>query len=228
MTNNSPVDTIVLGGIDSFMPHGNTEKSILKSVHSKVEEAIEAQDLKTVTQIGQALLGVGQVSGIAFAEYVYTVEACWNKFNQRDTFWSWAEDKLGKSKTTLERQHRVWAMFVSGDVPKEYVDMFKTMPIRVLIPIANMWNQGYEVTDLQWKKLSSAPDPSSVNKIIREIKGKEVKAGTLQMTWNSEEKSVVGWVNGKPHPIYLTYDDTDDVVQKMLARLFADGKVLEK
>lgn len=119
-------------------------------------------------------------------------------------------------------------MFVSGDVPKEYVDMFKTMPIRVLIPIANMWNQGYEVTDLQWKKLSSAPDPSSVNKIIREIKGKEVKAGTLQMTWNSEEKSVVGWVNGKPHPIYLTYDDTDDVVQKMLARLFADGKVLEK
>lgn len=101
MSNNNPVDAIVLGGIDQFTPHGQTEKSILKSVHSKVEEAIEAQDLKTVTQIGQALLGVGQVSGIAFAEYVYTVEACWNKFNQRDTFWSWAEDKLGKSKTTL-------------------------------------------------------------------------------------------------------------------------------
>ena len=228
MSNNNPVDAIVLGGIDSFMPHGQTEKHILKDVKTKVEEAIEAQDLKTVTQIGQALLGVGQVSGIAFAEYVYTVEACWSKFQQRDTFWDWAEDKLGKNKVTLERQHRVWEMFVSGDVPKEYVDMFKTMPIRVLIPIANMWHQGYEVTDLQWKKLSNAPDPSTVNKLIREIKNKPEKAGTLNMEWVRDQKAIIGWENGKPHTIYLTYDENDVTVEKMMARLFGDGRVLEK
>lgn len=226
--NNNPVDAIVLGGIDSFMPHGQTEKHILKDVKSKVEEAIANQDVNGLGKIGQALLGVGQVSGIAFAEYVYTVEACWKQLNQRDDFYTWAEDKLGRNKVTLERQHRVWEMFVSGDVPKEYVDKFKTMPIRVLIPIANMWNQGYEVTDLQWKKLSNAPDPSTVNKIIREIKNKPEKKDTLNMEWIRDQKAVVGWVNGKPHTVYLTYDEGDEVVAKMLSRLFGDGRVLEK
>lgn len=228
MTNNNPVDAIVLGGIDSFMPHGSTEKSILKSVHSKVEEAIQNQDVTALGKIGQALLGVGQVSGIAFAEYVYTVEACWKQFNMRDDFWSWGEDVLGKTKTTLQRQHRVWDMFVSGDIPKEYVDKFKTMPIRVLIPIANMWHQGWEVSDVQWKRLSDAPDPTTVNKLIREIKGKEVKSGSLNMEWLRDQKAITGWVSGKPHTIYLQYDDKDPVVEKMLARLFGDGRVLEK
>lgn len=228
MTNNSPVDAVVLSGLDQFMPHGNTEKSILKSVHSKVEEAIQNQDVPSLGKIGQALLGVGQVSGIAFAEYVYTVEACWKQLNVRDDFYSWAEDTLGKNKTTIERQHRVWSMFVSGDVPKEYVEKFKTMPIRVLIPIANMWHQGWEVTDVQWKRLSDAPDPSTVNKIIREIKNKPEKSGSLNMEWVRDQKAVVGWVNGKPHTIYLQYDGDDPVVEKMLARLFGDGRVLEK
>lgn len=222
------VDAIVLSGISQFMPHGKSEKAILSTVHDRVAEAIESQDVRALGSIGNGLLGVAQVSGIAFAEYLYTVEANWDKFKQRDSFWNWGEDTFGKDKVTLERQHRVWSMFVSGDVPKEYVDMFKTMPIRVLIPIANMWNQGYEVTDLQWKKLSNAPDPSTVGKIIREIKNKPEKQGSLNIEWNQEAKELTGWMNGKPHTIYLTYDEKDEVVAKMLARLFSDGKALEK
>lgn len=228
MTNNSPVDAIVLGGIDQFMPHGQSEKKILKDVADTVSSAIANKDVRALEKIGQALLGVGQVSGIAFSEYIYTVEACWKGLNQRSDFFSWAEDALGKNKTTILRQHRVWSMFVSGDVPKEYVDKFKTMPIRVLIPIANMWHQGWEVSDIQWKRLSDAPDPSTVNKLIREIKGKELKAGSLNMEWVKDQKAIIGWMNDKPHTVYLTYDETDPVIEKMLARLFGDGKVLEK
>lgn len=228
MNNNNPVDAIVIGGIDSFMPHGSTEKSILKSIHTKIAEAIEAQDIVGIGKIGQALLGVGQVSGIAFAEYVYTVEACWKNLNQRDSFYDWAEDKLGKNKTTVERYHRVHAMFVSGDIDKEFVDKFKTMGVGSLFAIANMWYQGWEVTDTQWRKLADAPDPSTVRKIIREIKKKKEKAGTLNIEWVRDQKAVVGWVDGKPHNIYLTYDEKDEVVVRMLSRLFGDGKTLEK
>lgn len=228
MTNNSSLDAIVMGGIDAFLPHGQTEKHILKDVHAKVEEAIAHKDVHGLGQIGNALLGVGQVSGIAFAEYIYMVEACWNQLNQRGDFYSWAEDTHGKNKVTLERQYRVWEMFVSGDVPKEYVDKFKTMPIRVLIPIANMWHQAWEVSDVQWRRLSDAPDPSTVNKLIKEITGKKEKAGSLQMEWVKDQKAIVGWVDNKPHTIYLTYEDTDIIVEKMLARLFGDGRVLEK
>jgi len=228
MSNNSnPVDAIVLGGIDQFLPTRPADKQFLSAVNEKVREAIANKDVMEIGNIGKSLLGIGQVTGIAFSEYVYTVEACWDELKQRDSFFTWAEDAFGKNKVTLERHQRIWQMFVSGDVPKEYVDVFKTMPIRVLIPIANMWHQGYEVTDLQWKKLSNAPDPTSVNKLIREIKGKEEKAGTLKMEWDRDGKVITGWENGKPYTIHLSYQQSP-VVDKMLARLFGDGRVLEK
>lgn len=224
----NPVDAIVLGGIDQFLPTRQTEKEFLSRVDEQVREAIENKDVRTIEGIGRSLLGIGQITGIAFSQYVYTVEACWGELKQRDKFYTWAEDKFGRDERTLERHQRIWAMFVSGDVPKEYVEKFKTMPIRVLIPIASLWNQGYELTDLQWKQLSDAPDPSSVSKLIKKIKGTPERAGALQMEWNREEKFIVGWVDGKPHTIYLTYDENDETTQKMLARLFGDGRVLEK
>lgn len=225
--NNTPVDTIVLGGIDSFLPTRNADKQFLVAVNDKVREAISNQDVREIENIGKSILGISQVTGIAFSEFIYTVEACWNDLKQRDSFFDWAEDKFGKNKVTLERHQRIWDMFISGDIPKEYVDKFKTMPIRVLIPIANLWHQGYEVTDLQWKKLSNCPDPTSVNKEIRAIKGKEEKAGTLKMEWSKDQKAITGWENGKPYTIHLSYQPSP-TIDKMLARLFGDGRVMEK
>ncbi len=224
----NPVDAMVLGGVDQFLPQRQMEKEFLVRVDEQVREAITQKDVRVLGEIGKSLLGIGQVTGIAFSQYVYTVEACWNELKQRDNFYTWAEDKFARDARTIERHQRIWAMFVSGDVPKEYVDKFKTMPIRVLIPIASLWNQGYEVTDLQWKQLSSAPDPSTVSKLIKAIKGKPERVGALQMEWSREQKAIVGWMDGKPHTIYLNYAEGDDVVEKMLARLFADGRVLEK
>lgn len=228
MSNNSPVDTIALGGIDSFLPTRQADKNFLTAVNDKVREAIANKDVRELENIGKSILGISQVTGIAFSEFVYTVEACWSELKQRDTFFAWAEDIFGKNKVTIERHYRIWAMFVSGDVPKEYVDLFKTMPIRVLIPIANLWHQEYEITDMQWKKLSNAPDPTTVNKLIREIKGKEEKRGALNIEWNKESGTLTGWKDGKPHTIRLMYDKSDTVVDSILSRLFGDGRVLEK
>lgn len=224
----NPVDSLVLGGIDAFLPTRPAEKEFMEAVNYKVREAIENKDVRSIVNIGKSLLGIAQVTGIAFSEFVYTVEACWNELKQRDNFFAWAEDEFGRDKATIERHLRIWQMFVSGDVPKEYVDKFKTMPIRVLIPIASMWNQGYEVTDLQWKKLSNAPDPTTVSKLIKEITGKEVREGALNIEWAKEQKSFVGWKDGKPHTISLMYDENDEVCQQMLARLAGGGRTLEK
>lgn len=224
----NPVDSLVLGGVDQFLPARQAEKQFLTAVNDKVREAIGEKDVRSLSSIGKSLLGISQVTGIAFSEFVYTVEACWNEMKQRDSFFAWAEDEFGRDKATIERHLRIWQMFVSGDVPKEYVEKFKTMPIRVLIPIASMWNQGYEVTDLQWKKLSNAPDPTSVSKIIKEITGKQERVGSLNIEWVKEQKSFVGWKDGKPHTISLMYDEDDEVCQQMLARLTGGGRALEK
>lgn len=225
---NNPVDAMVLGGIDQFLPTRQTEKEFLNRVDERVREAIESKDVRTIESIGKSLLGFGQVTGIAFSQYVYTVEACWGELKQRDKFYTWAEDKFGRDERTLERHQKIWAMFVSGDVPKDYVEKFKTMPIRVLIPIASLWNQGYEITDLQWKQLSDAPDPSTVSKLIKKIKGTPERKGALNIEFHRDQKNVIGWKDGKPHIIGLIYDENDPVAIQMLDRLFGDGRVLEK
>lgn len=228
MTNNT-VDALVLGNIDQFLPQRQTEKEFLFSVDAMVRDAIASKDVSALGKIGASLLGIGQVTGIAFSQFVYTVEACWGDLKQRDDFYDWAEDKFARDARTLERHQRIWAMFVSGDIPKEHVEKFKTMPIRVLIPIATLWGRGkYEITDLQWKKLSNAPDPTTVGKLIREIKGKESRKGAINIEWYRKQKEIQVWVNGKKSSIYLQYDDNDANAVAALDRLLGDGRVLEK
>jgi hypothetical protein len=225
---NEPENDIVLGGIDQFLPIGKPQQAILNRVDEVMEEAVEKKNPDIAFDAMKGLLGVSQVSGLAFAKFIYVMSFQWKAFGRRGTFEENAEEEFGRKKVTIKRNYQVWEMLVSGDIPKEYAEKLKTMPIRCLIPIATMWKQGWEVETDQWMKLANAPDPSTVNKIIREIKKVEPKEGSLQLEWDVDTKTVTGWKNGEPHPIYLQYDENDPVIPTMLARLFGDGKALEK
>ena len=221
----SGVNDIVISGIDSFLPVERSQKEILQRVEDITTEAIESGDPRMAFKAMSSLLGVSQIAGIGFAKFVYTLKYNWAKFKTRDSFEDRAQEVFGRGKKSIDDNFRVWEMLVSTDVPKEYRDKFMNMPIRVLIPIANMWKQGWEVETNQWLRLSNAPDPSTVGKIIREIKKKEPKKGSLQMEWIASQKEIIVWVDSKPHPIYLTYDEDDPQIQKALERLL-NGKVM--
>lgn len=221
----SGVNDIVLSGIDQFLPVGKMQKDLGDRIDTIVEKSIENGDPDSAFRTMKALLDFAQISGIGFAKFVYTLKYNWAKFKTRDTFEDRAQEMLGRGKKSIADNFRVWEMLVSTDVPKEYRDKFMTMPIRVLIPIANMWHQGWEVESHQWLRLSNAPDPSTVGKIIREIKGSEPKEGSLQMEWVPDQKQIVVWVSNKPHSIYLTYDEDDKEIKKALERLL-NGKVM--
>lgn len=221
----SGVNDIVISGIDSFLPIDRSQKAILQRVEDITTEAIESGDPDSAFKAMSSLLGVSQIAGIGFAKFVYTLKYNWAKFKTRDSFEDRAQEIFGRGKKSVDDNFRVWEMLVSTDVPKEYRDKFMTMPIRVLIPIANMWKQGWEVESHQWLRLSNAPDPSTIGKIIREIKKTEPKKGSLQMEWVESQKQILVWVDSKPHSIYLTYDESDPAIQKALERLL-NGKVM--
>ena len=223
----NPIDDLVLSGIDQFTPIIQAQKDLLQRVDEITEEAVRTGNSNLAFNAMDSLLGISRISGIAFSKFVYNMKAQWVNFGERGTFDERAEERLGKDKVTLERYHRLWSMFVSGDVPKEYVEKFKTMPVRVLFPIATMWYQDYEVSDTQWRRLSNAPDPTTVSKILREIKGTEPKAGAINIEWYSEQRELQIWKDGKSHTVYLQYDEKDEVIIAGLDRLFS-GKVLEK
>ena len=225
---NSTENDVILSGIDSFIPLGKPQMTILDRVDRAVELAIEANDPDVAFQDMKGLLDVSQISGLAFAKFVYTMTYQWKSFGRRGTVIEAMEDKLGRGKKSINDNYRVWEMLITDDIPKEYRDKFKTMPVRILIPIANLWKQEWEVEPHQWMKLANAPDPTTVRKIIQEIKGVEPKKDSLNIEWNRDSKCITGWKNGEPHPLYLQYDDNDPVISAMLERLFGGGKALER
>lgn len=226
--NNMPEHDIVLYGVDQFLPQKvQNQKRIFDKVDEVMTESISAGDPEIAGRFMESLLGVSQISGLAFSKFVYVMSFQWSKFNRRDSFIDFAEERFGRKKKAIKDNFRVWEMLVSADIPKEYSEKLKIMPIRCLIPIANMWSQGYEIESNQWMKLCNAPDPTTINKLCREIKGKPAKAGSLQIEMSSDG-SLYAWKDDIRYFVgHLNVEDESEVVQAAIERLTSE-KVLER
>ena len=227
MTNN-PINDVVLSGIDQHLPARQAEKDFFRKVDEIIQQSIEDANPRAGFDAMESLLSVSRVSGLALAKFIYTFKHQWKVFELRDSFEKLASEKLGLEPVTIKRYYRVWKLLVEAEIPKEYKDKLQLLSLKSLIPISSLVEQGFEIENKDWARLANAPDPTTVSKIIREIKGVEPKKGSLQAEWEAESKTLTAWKDGKPHFIYLTYDEKDEVVLAMLERLFGDGRVMEK
>lgn len=222
------VNDVVMYGLDQFLPQEQIQKDVLERVDLVMQKAVESGNPEIAFKSMKSLLGVTQVGGLAFAKFVYVMGYQWEKFNQRDTFESQAVTQFGRGKKAIKDNFKVWEMLVSGDIPREYCDKFKLFPIRCLIPIASLWKQGWEVEPHQWMRLSQAPDPSTIGKIIREIKKVEPKKGSLQITME-EDGSLIAWKNDQRYFVgHLNVQDDDEVIQQAIERIMGDGRIMTK
>ena len=228
--NSDAVNDLVFSGLDQTLPMQKAQTDLLERVDAIIGQAVEDKNPDVAAGAMASLAGISRMSGLASAKFIYTFKFAWKNFPQSkvQSFEDYANDKLGYHKSTVKRYYNVWDMLVSHDIPKEYSDKLKLQPIRCLISIATMWTQGVQVDSNQWMKLANAPDPSTVNKIIREIKKVEPKTGSIQIEM-SEDGTLYAWQNDKRYFIgSLNVDDTQEVVQKAIARLVGDGRVTEK
>ena len=228
--NSDAVNDLVFSGLDQTLPMQKAQTDLLERVDAIIGQAVEDKNPDVAAGAMASLAGISRMSGLASAKFIYTFKFAWKNFPQSkvQSFEDYANDKLGYHKSTVKRYYNVWDMLVSHDIPKEYLDKLKLQPIRCLISIATMWTQGVQVDSNQWMKLANAPDPSTVNKIIREIKKVEPKTGSIQIEM-SEDGTLYAWQNDKRYFIgSLNVDDAQEVVQKAIARLVGDGRVTEK
>ena len=181
--NSDAVNDLVFSGLDQTLPMQKAQTDLLERVDAIIGQAVEDKNPDVAAGAMASLAGISRMSGLASAKFIYTFKFAWKNFPQSkvQSFEDYANDKLGYHKSTVKRYYNVWDMLVSHDIPKEYSDKLKLQPIRCLISIATMWTQGVQVDSNQWMKLANAPDPSTVNKIVREIKKVEPKTGSIQI-----------------------------------------------
>lgn len=219
-------DNELISGLDQIIPMEQAQLDILERVDTVFDRAINEGDPEIATNAMKSLVGISRISGLAMAKFCYLFKFGWDNFGLNGTYEEYLEDKIGRGKDTIVRNIRVWEMLVSGDVPLEYCNMLKLHPIGSLIPMANLHSQGFEVTDDQWRQLSNAPDVTSVNKLIREIKGKPARKGSLQLELVGG--TIYAWKDGIRKTVgHLNVDDPDPIVQQAIARIMGN-QILEK
>lgn len=223
------MNDVVMSGIDQFLPMQKQQKQLLERVDLIIEQSIADGTPRKAAEALKALNGFSRLSGMASSKFIYNLSNVWSKFpeSKHTSIEAWAEDNLGYTATTVKRYYNTWEMLISNDIPKEYTEKMKLMPMRCLVPISTMWKQQWDVTDQQWLKLSNAPDPTTVNKIIREVKGKEPKEGSLQLEMEPDG-TLFAWKNGKKFNVgYLNVDSEDEEVHAAIERILSD-KILRK
>lgn len=227
---NSPVNDIIVGGLDQVLPMEKAQKDILQRVDSIIQQSVEEGNPDIAANALKSILGVSRMGGLASAKFIYTFQFNWKNFPQskHQKFEEYVMDELGIGKTTIKRYFRVWEMLVSGDIPREYCEKLKLHPIKSLIPMATLWAGDFEISNQNWLSLSNAPDVATVNKIIRDdIKHKPPKKGSMQLELGIDG-TIYAWKNSKRYYVgYLKVDDTDPVVQAAIVRIMGDGKIME-
>lgn len=226
--NSDPVNSIVLSGLDQTLPQTKTEKDWYTKVDEIIVRAVEDGNPEIAFHAMENLLNISRFSGKALAKFIYTFHHQWDKFNQRDSLEDRLVDRLGIIPLTIKRYYNVWKFIVEGEVPREYMDKIKLHPIKCLVPIATMYEQGWEVESNQWLALANAPDPSTIGKIIRKIKGKEPKKGSLQLEINWQSGEIIAWKDNQRYYVgYLETKSEDEPVQQAIKRIMSD-KILER
>lgn len=219
-------DLLVVTNLDQALDSDSTDT--IKWVRQKVSESIINRDISIIMSVINAMIKVSKETGLGLACGLYLINRNWDTFEIDDKFEDYVFTTSGLHKHTIDRYLAVWAMYEEKSVPENLVPQIQQHNIKAQIPIAKAIEQGYEIGDEQWENLAGATDYNEVSKIVRDIKGKEPRKGSLQL-YLDRDGSIKGYSN---HIIYdigwLDPTDDDEVVQKAVARIVSNSGILRR
>ena len=224
MTND---ELLIISPLDQSLEM-NDEDHIIEKIEGMILESIEEKDIKKAISICKQVYGIALLSGKALARILYLIQTNWHRFEMNDNFYDVMMSATGLSKKTLQTYPAVYSMEAENKIPEQYKDDIMSKGIHNLIPIAQALDAGYEIEDDEWQELIEAPDFSTLNAKMRDIKGKEPRSNALILMIDREgglkaikkdRQVYVGWLN---------IDDDDEVVQQAINRLIRGGGILDQ
>jgi hypothetical protein len=214
-------------GMDQSLPTVREFDWVAKQVTKRMEEAIQNRDLGKATELVQELIKIAKVSGRELARVLYQLESNWAVFDSKETFEEWADRESGLHPHTIERYVRVESLLTSAAIPEQVRSELSDRNLAELFPLANMIEQGYELTLKDWDKVLIQPDESSIRAVVREIKGQEPRStalilsmdhsGSLWVTKDGERKFVGS----------LELEEDSPIVRQAIERITRNSGILK-
>lgn len=169
-----------------------------------------------------------EMSGIVLAKVLWKGYEQWLEDEDQEPANSWKVEKgyrefiytnYGISDTTCSRYVRVWQMF-EQKVPKEIKNqLLEKNMIMLQRPAVAISNGEIDPSEEEWQKIARTPDDDSMLELMREMKGKESRKGTLFIKIDDQgdlyvvAEERVEWIG------HLDMESSIEIVQKAINRI---------
>jgi hypothetical protein len=203
------------------------DKQILNRIEEIILESVEKKNAYIALNACRSLIQISKISGTGLAKAIYLLNKNWNEYDAGE-FDEVVYSYLGLHKQTVKCYLAVYKqLFVGNSVPLDVKELIQQHNIKVQVPIALALEQGYEISNDEWKKLAQAPDLNTASKILREdIKGKPPRKGSLQL-WVDDLGSIWATFEGDRFFIgSLEVDSDEEAVQKAIERIKKGSGIL--
>jgi len=220
----------IITSLDQSLDTDGSEEEILERVEKLINKAIEEKDVIKALDIPKQIIMVQKVAGLGLAKAIYMIKNNWDAFELDESFDEYAMEWFGSHKATITRYERVWRTLHSDqadNIPEKAKEKLQSMNLSSQVVVANIIEQGYELDDNEWKELSEQPDYHSVNRIARDIKGKDPRSQSLQI-WIEEDGTIKCSKGGSTYYVgWLDAANDNTIVQQAIERIKKHTGVME-
>lgn len=218
-------DLVIYNPLDQGIPVKS--EHIERRINLILLEAKAQQNGKLVLNAAQALVGAQKLSGKGLAQLYYGMKQDWEHYQIEDNLYDVIFEMVGHVKETVNRYINTWAMFEEKLIPATVEAKIKDRPIRDQVIISALPAQGYEVTNKQWKAISNAPDNSTLQKIVRKIKGKEPRKSALILTLDREGNIWATQKHVREYAGHLEIINNSEMIKKATQRIIKNSGIME-
>lgn len=209
-----------------------TEIDLASMCEQLVDDMKRTGDTSPIENAIINLNGVQNMAARAKSKLIYEWSAYWLGLNPGGDFAEMYTQTHGGDKLSVQKHQAIGGLLVSTEVP----DNVKQLPNKELLSAARALQSGYDL-DEHWDEIAHAGSEQEVNEIVRKVKGKPERTGTLSISlqrdgsitgWMGDTMVSLGWLNVADRDDDDTPEDKRKVLEMGIARIVNNGRMKVK
>ena len=208
-----------------------TEFDLEETCQGIISRLNETNDTTEMEQAVTNLNGVEKFAARAKSKLIFAWSEWFRKSDNSDVFAKWYVQKFGGEELTVQKHQAIGELLMSDDVPEEV----KQLNTKELVSVSRAQQSGYDLTD-HWEEIAHAGSEAEVNQIVRKVKGKPERQGTLNikvygdgsiMGFMGDYTVNLGWLNFADRDDEDGHEKEREILKIGIARIINNGRMKE-
>lgn len=206
---------------------GITERDVFSAIDTVLFILNKDGNISQATTVLNTLDRLDNVAGKAKSKLLWGMNLWFNKNKPDDDFGDYVESlsEDGTKRVTVLRYVNVWQQIEDENIPRDV----QRKPMRQLVPIATMLEQGFQPTKREWEEINLCSNSSELGEIIRTIKGKKARKSGMTIQMERDGSLYVYVENRRTYLGYLDVKEMDNQdVDKAITRIIDGASIIRR